>query len=118
MYEHCYAPLTCRVEPTVVLAEPVADAAGAVGVVERAVVRKAPDIVDQAQQVSPAVAAGCGYGVVHGSTSDTSEYRDGSPDQHFQVKDVSLASIADALSQWMRGDRTFIDDHGWKPLSI
>jgi hypothetical protein len=46
------------------------------------------------------------------------EYRDGSPDQHFQAKDVSLASIADALSQWMRGDRTFIDDHEWKPLSI
>jgi hypothetical protein len=46
------------------------------------------------------------------------EYRDGSPDQHLQAKDVSLASIADALSQWMRGDRTFIDDHEWKPLSI
>jgi hypothetical protein len=46
------------------------------------------------------------------------EYRDGSPDQHFQAKDVSLASIADALSQSMRGDRTFIDDHEWKPLSI
>jgi hypothetical protein len=46
------------------------------------------------------------------------EYRDGSPDQHFQAEDVSLASIADALSQWMRGDRTFIDDHEWKPLSI
>jgi hypothetical protein len=47
-----------------------------------------------------------------------SSTRDGSPDQHFQAEDVSLASIADALSQWMRGDRTFIDDHEWKPLSI
>ena len=46
------------------------------------------------------------------------EYRDGSPDQHFQAKDVSLASISDALSQWMRGDRTFIDDHEWEQLSF
>jgi hypothetical protein len=46
------------------------------------------------------------------------EHRDGSPDQHFQAKDVSLASIADALSQWMRGERTFVDDHDWEPLSL
>ena len=46
------------------------------------------------------------------------EYRDGSPDQHFQAEDVSLASIADALSQWTRGERTFIGDHEWSLLSI
>lgn len=46
------------------------------------------------------------------------EYRDGSPDRHFQVKDVPLASIADALSQWMRGERTFVDDHEWERLSL
>ena len=46
------------------------------------------------------------------------EYRDGSPDRHFQTEDVSLASIADALSQWMRGGRDFIRNHEWKPLSI
>ena len=46
------------------------------------------------------------------------EYRDGSPDRHFQAKDVSLESIADALSQWMNGDRQFIDDHDWQPVSL
>jgi hypothetical protein len=46
------------------------------------------------------------------------EYRDGSPEKHFQAEGVTLASIADALSQWMRGDRTFISDHEWSPLSI
>ncbi len=46
------------------------------------------------------------------------EYRDGSPDRHFQAKDVSLESIADALSQWMNGDRRFIDDHEWQLLSL
>ena len=46
------------------------------------------------------------------------EYRDGSPDRHFQVKDVSLESIADALSQWTNGDRQFIDDHDWQPLAL
>ena len=40
------------------------------------------------------------------------------PDRHFQAKDVSLASIADALSQWMRGERTFVDDHEWERLSL
>ena len=46
------------------------------------------------------------------------EYRDGSPDRHFQAKDVSLESIADALSQWTNGHRQFIDDHDWQPLSL
>ena len=46
------------------------------------------------------------------------EYRDGSPTEHFQAADVSLAAIADALSQWMRGDRAFMNDHEWNRLSI
>ena len=46
------------------------------------------------------------------------EYRDGSPDRHFQVRDVPLPAVADALSQWMNGDRRFIDDHEWQPVSI
>jgi hypothetical protein len=46
------------------------------------------------------------------------EFRNGSPDQHFQAEGVSVASIADALSQWMRGERTAIGDHEWKLLTI
>jgi len=42
----------------VVHAEPVADAAGAVGVVERAVVGQAPEVADQGEQFRPAVTAG------------------------------------------------------------
>ena len=46
------------------------------------------------------------------------EYRDGSPDRHFQVRDVPLSAIADALSQRMNGDRRFIDEHEWQPVSL
>ncbi|GAB3075575.1 hypothetical protein GCM10027053_46600 [Intrasporangium mesophilum] len=46
------------------------------------------------------------------------EYRDGSPEKHFQAEGVSLVSIADALSQWTDGDRAFISDHEWTQLSI
>ena len=42
----------------------------------------------------------------------------GSADRHFQAKDVSFAAVVDALSQWMRGDRTFIDSHEWERLSF
>ena len=31
---------------------------------------------------------------------------------------VSLASIADALSQWMNGERAFVHDHEWQQLSF
>ena len=44
------------------------------------------------------------------------EYRDGSPERHFQVSGVSLEAVADALSQWMDGERRFIDDHEWRAL--
>jgi hypothetical protein len=46
------------------------------------------------------------------------EYRDGAPDRQFQVSDVPLSEVADALSQWMNGDRRFIDDHEWQRLSV
>ena len=45
----------------VVHAEPVADAAGAVGVVERAVVGQVPEVADQGEQFRPAVTAGVGW---------------------------------------------------------
>ena len=44
------------------------------------------------------------------------EYRDGSPQRHFQVTGVKLAHVADALSQWAQGDRTFVDEHEWTRL--
>lgn len=44
------------------------------------------------------------------------EYRDGSPQRHFQVTGVGLAEVADALAQWSRGERSFIDDHEWERL--
>ena len=36
------------------------------------------------------------------------EYRDGSPQRHFQVTGVGLADVADALAQWARGERAFV----------
>ena len=45
------------------------------------------------------------------------EYRDGSPDRHFQVRGVALDDVARALSQWARRERSFVDDHDWQPLS-
>jgi hypothetical protein len=46
------------VEQAVVLAEPVAYAAGTVGVVERAVVGESAEVADQVEQFRPAVMAG------------------------------------------------------------
>ena len=46
------------------------------------------------------------------------EYRDGSADKHFQARDISRAAIADALSQWMLGDRDFITAHEWHQLHL
>jgi hypothetical protein len=46
------------------------------------------------------------------------EYRDGAADRHFQARGISRAAIADALSQWMRGDRDFITDHEWQQLHV
>ena len=46
------------------------------------------------------------------------EYRDGSPDRHYQVQGVALDEVATALSQWARGERAFVDDHAWERISI
>jgi hypothetical protein len=59
------------VDAAVVHAEPVTDPAHRAIRRGRAIEGKAPDIADQAQQVSPAVAAGLGWWKV-GSTVDTS----------------------------------------------
>lgn len=44
------------------------------------------------------------------------EYRDGSPQRHFQACGVGLDDVADALSQWSRGERDFIEHHTWRRL--
>ena len=46
------------------------------------------------------------------------EYRDGSPERHFQVRGVGLDDVAKALSQWTRGERAFVDEHEWQQLSL
>ena len=46
------------------------------------------------------------------------EYRDGSPHRHYQVRDVGLGEIADALSQWADGRRDFIGHHTWTRLEL
>ncbi len=45
------------------------------------------------------------------------EYRDGSPRRHFQVEGVGIGEVADALSQWSRGERGFVDGHQWTRLT-
>jgi hypothetical protein len=44
------------------------------------------------------------------------EYRDGSPERHFQVRDVGLDDVAEALAQWTRRERGFIEKHEWQQL--
>ncbi len=46
------------------------------------------------------------------------EYRDGSPHRHFQTMGASLVDAAEALGQWARGERTFIDRHDWTRLTM
>ncbi len=46
------------------------------------------------------------------------EYRDGSPERHFQVRGVGLDDVAEALSQWTRGERAFVQQHDWQQLSF
>jgi hypothetical protein len=41
------------------------------------------------------------------------EYRDGSPDRHFQTSGVAIDEVATALEQWFLGRREFIGDHAW-----
>jgi hypothetical protein len=46
----------------------------------------------------------------------TLEYRDGSPQQHYQVEGVGIDDIAAALQQWAEGRRDFISSHEWQRL--
>ena len=45
------------------------------------------------------------------------EYRDGSPQRHFQATGVGLDDVATALSQWIDGRRDFIGKHTWTRLT-
>lgn len=45
------------------------------------------------------------------------EYRDGSPQRHFQATDVSLDAVVDGLRQWAAGERAFLADHAWTRLT-
>lgn len=45
------------------------------------------------------------------------EYRDGSPQRHFQVRGVGIDDVADALSEWSEGGRAFVDRHAWERLT-
>lgn len=46
------------------------------------------------------------------------EFRDGSPQRHFQVSGVGIADVAEALAQWSEGERAFIDRHTWTRLTF
>ena len=48
----------------------------------------------------------------------TLEYRDGSPQRHYQVQGVDLGDVAEALSQWAENRRDFIDKHTWERLTL
>ena len=45
------------------------------------------------------------------------EYRDGSPQRHFQTESVSLAAAAEALEQWANDERQFVRHHDWVRLT-
>ncbi|GAA1673240.1 hypothetical protein GCM10009745_15180 [Kribbella yunnanensis] len=44
------------------------------------------------------------------------EYRDGSPEQHFQTTVRNHLEIADAIQQWLAGEREFVSQHAWERL--
>jgi hypothetical protein len=48
----------------------------------------------------------------------TLEYRDGSPQQHYQVEGVDLGDVAEALSQWAENRRDFVSKHTWERLPL
>jgi hypothetical protein len=48
----------------------------------------------------------------------TLEYRDGSPQQHYQVQGVDLGDVVEALSQWAENRRHFIAKHTWERLTL
>jgi hypothetical protein len=45
------------------------------------------------------------------------EYRDGSPQRHFQAAGVDLAAAAEALEEWATGERHFVEAHDWVRLT-
>ncbi|MDF2509706.1 MAG: hypothetical protein K0Q52_3565 [Microbacterium sp.] len=45
------------------------------------------------------------------------EYRDGSPQRHFQTTSVSLGAAAEALEQWANDEREFVRQHDWVRLT-
>src|SRR4051794_727189 len=45
------------------------------------------------------------------------ECRDGSALRHFQACGVGLDDVADMFSQWLRGEREFIERHQWQRLT-
>lgn len=45
------------------------------------------------------------------------EYRDGSPQRHFQTVGVALGAVAEALEQWTNGERGFVQRHDWVRLT-
>lgn len=45
------------------------------------------------------------------------EYRDGSPQRHFQVVGMDISDVAEALAQWAEGERAFVGRHQWQRLT-
>jgi len=45
------------------------------------------------------------------------EYRDGSPQRHFQTAGVGLAAAAQALQEWANDERQFVQNHDWVRLT-
>lgn len=46
------------------------------------------------------------------------EYRDGSPQKHYQVQGADLGDVSEALSQWTENRRDFIANHTWTRLTL
>ncbi|TDD61924.1 hypothetical protein E1263_05930 [Kribbella antibiotica] len=45
------------------------------------------------------------------------EYRDGSPQLHFCTEVSNQLVIADAIQQWLAGERGFVTEHAWERLT-
>jgi hypothetical protein len=45
------------------------------------------------------------------------EYRDGSPQRHYQVVGPSRADVARAFAQWADHDHSFVQAHEWQRLA-
>lgn len=53
----------------------------------------------------------------HGAGVLVMEYRDGSPQRHFQAWGVGLDDVAELFEQWVQGERSFADQHEWRRLT-